>query len=245
MSRIRSIHPGIWTDEAFMGLSPHGRLLLMGIWTEAWDDGVFEWKPLTLKARIFPADNIDVADLLMDLVQAGVIARLDSVAKQPGVIRNFQKYQRPKKPNSSGMLPDEWLDYVGARGTDAPSGCDGGEPVRNQFGTSSEKSSQMEDGGGKRGREKERQEGREVAPANLAFAGKVIRLKADAFERWRKSYPNVRDMVAELTKADDYYVDHPPPDGKWFFAASKWLARANGERTKASEAEELAYRGAL
>lgn len=142
MSRIRSIHPGIWTDEAFMSLSAHARLLLMGIWTEAFDDGVFEWKPLTLKARIFPVDAVDVSDLLGELVSANLISRAERHPKMPGLIRNFQKFQRPKKPNSSGMLPDEWREYVGGKPDDA-------EPVPDQFPTGTEKSPQMEDGGWK------------------------------------------------------------------------------------------------
>lgn len=150
MSRIRSIHPGIWTDEEFMGLSAFARLLLIGLWTEAWDDGVFEWKPLTLKARIFPVDPVDVVALLSELQDAGVIARMDANQKRPGVIKNFQKYQRPKKPNSSGLMQDEWLEYVGAKATPDPSDDDISEPVPNQFPTGGEKPSQMEDGGWKR-----------------------------------------------------------------------------------------------
>ena len=73
--------------------------------------------------------------------QGCMIARADKHEKQPGVIRNFQRYQRPKKPNSSGLLPSEWKDYVGAG--DASS-----EPVPNQFSTGGEKPPQMEDGGG-------------------------------------------------------------------------------------------------
>ncbi|MGQ4813057.1 hypothetical protein ACCZ74_12250 [Agrobacterium vitis] len=132
-----------------MSVSAHARLLLMGIWTEAFDDGVFEWKPLTLKARIFPVDNLDVNELLLDLVHAGCISRIESHPKKPGVIRNFQRYQRPKKPNSSGMLPAEWLDYVGAKSSPDLSDDDNSEPVPHQYGTSSEKSPQMEDGGGR------------------------------------------------------------------------------------------------
>jgi len=146
MARIRSIHPGIWTDEAFMSLSAHARLLLIGLWTEAYDDGVFEWKSLTLKARIFPVDNVDINELLLELVSSGHIARLERHAKQPGIIRNFQRYQRPKKPNSSGMLSEEWLEYVGA----TASAGDGSEQVPNRSGTSTENHSQMEDGGGNR-----------------------------------------------------------------------------------------------
>lgn len=41
MSRIRSIHPGLWTDEAFVSLSPMARLFLMGLWNECDDMGSF------------------------------------------------------------------------------------------------------------------------------------------------------------------------------------------------------------
>lgn len=138
MARIRSIHPGIWTDEAFMSLSVYARLLYIGLWSEAYDDGVFEWKPLTLKARLFPVDSIDVPELLTELIHAGLIARAERQAKQLGLIRNFQRFQRPKKPNSSGMLEEHWRDYVGASS----------EPVPNQCSTGTENPPQMEDEGG-------------------------------------------------------------------------------------------------
>lgn len=133
MSRIRSIHPGLWTDEAFMGLSPFARLFYIGLWNEAYDDGVFEWKPLTLKARIFPADNVDVPALLAELVEADCIRQGDG---KYGLIRNFRVYQRPKKPNSSELLKPSEHEYVGM--------------VRNQSSTGSEQDEQMEDVGGKR-----------------------------------------------------------------------------------------------
>jgi hypothetical protein len=134
MSRIRSIHPGIWTDDAFMSLSALARLLYIGLLNEAWDDGVFEWKPLTIKAKIFPADNVDVPALLDELCEADKIAERND-SKHYGIIRNFRDYQRPKKPNSSGLLQDEDREYVGL--------------VPNQSGTDGEKSPQMEDGGGR------------------------------------------------------------------------------------------------
>lgn len=140
MARIRSIHPGLFTDEAFMSASAHARLLIIGIWTEAWDDGVFEWKPLTLKAKLFPVDNVDMVGLLDELVSLDFVKPFET-GKRYGAIRNFQKYQRPKKPNSSGVLPESLASYVGQ--------------VPNQFPTSSEKSPQMEDGGWREGEEED------------------------------------------------------------------------------------------
>lgn len=121
-----------------MSLSAYARLLYIGLWGEAYDDGVFEWKPLTLKARLFPVDSVDVPELLVELYKAGLIARAEQHPKQPGLIRNFQKFQRPKKPNSSGMLEERWRDYVGVSS----------EPVPYRSGTGTEKPSLMEDEGG-------------------------------------------------------------------------------------------------
>lgn len=142
MARIRSIHPGIFTDEGFMSLSMEARMLIIGVWTEAFDDGIFAWKPLTFKARIFPVDNVDIGDLLCELIGENFIKKFQVDGRDFGAIRNFRKFQRPKKPNSSGVLPAEYRTYVGLTGDSSP-------PVPNQFPTSSEKSPQMEDGGDK------------------------------------------------------------------------------------------------
>jgi uncharacterized protein YdaU (DUF1376 family) len=93
-----------------------------------------------------------------------------------------------------------------------------------------------------KGREEKgkRKKGGADAPATLAFAGRIIRVTVADLEKWRLAYPNVSDFTAELTKADDYYTEHPTKDGKWFFQVSKWLDRANKDAGKArspSEAE--------
>jgi len=144
MARIRSIHPGLFTDESFMSATIPARMLIIGIWTEAFDDGVFEWKPITLKARIFPVDNVNVLDLLAELEGLGFIKSFSVGGKQYGIIRNFCKFQRPKKPNSSGVLPESLHAYCGYSVTSS-------EPVPNRSVTSPEKFPQMEDGGWREG----------------------------------------------------------------------------------------------
>lgn len=160
MARIRSIHPGLFTDEAFMAASMPARILLIGIWTEAWDDGVFEWKPIVLKARIFPADTVDVIALLAELEALNFIRKVDRNGRGYGLIRNFKRYQRPKKPNQSGIISELDADYVGR-----VRNCDdtGSEPVPHQFPTGTEKSPQMEDGGGRGKRKREEEEERNTA----------------------------------------------------------------------------------
>ncbi|WP_294312785.1 hypothetical protein [uncultured Sphingomonas sp.] len=168
MARIRSIHPGLWTDEAFVSLTPYARLLFMGIWTECDDMGSFEWSPLKLKMRLLPADNIDAAALMAELQAADAIMAYDEGGKRYGAVRNFCQYQRPKKPNSIYPQTEAVRKYVG---TEARSTRDGsepdpvstppsspppplssaasGEPVGNQLPTGGEKCRQMEDGGGR------------------------------------------------------------------------------------------------
>lgn len=226
MSRIRSIHPGIWTDDAFMSLSAYGRLLLMGIWTEAFDDGVFDWKPLTLKARIFPVDNVDVNELLLDLVNAGCISRLESHPKKPGVIRNFQRYQRPKKPNSSGMLPAEWLEYVGAKANPEPLDEDGSEPVPHQYGTGSEKSPQMEDGGWRMEKDQIEKETRERDEFSVWFSDWPSAASDDddaAFAAWQELSPEDRSEAMAKSSA---YIEAAKGGGRTaVVSAGKYLRK--------------------
>lgn len=140
MARIRSIHPGIFTDEAFASLSMGARVLLLGVWTEADDHGVFEWKPVTLKMRIMPVDNVAIPELLSECEAADVIKRFID-GKTYGLVRNFCRYQRPKKPKYTHPMPPELFTYAGLK-------PDGSLVVLHQSRTSGEMSPQREEEGG-------------------------------------------------------------------------------------------------
>ena len=159
MARIRSIHPGLFTDEAFMELTvecPLAAPLLMGLWCEADDNGAFAWKPLTLKARCLPATDLRIEPLLERLVQGRFVKRFEIAGSAIGVVRNFGKFQRPKKPKAIHAVSEEMRAYAGFGAADAPEDSseaedDGGsEPVPNRYGTGSELCPQREEGGGKR-----------------------------------------------------------------------------------------------
>lgn len=145
MARIRSVHPGLFTDEAFVSLSPMARLMLIGLWTECDDKGAFEWKPVSLKMRLLPADNADATALLAELETADTVKKYTVDGREYGAVRNFGKYQRPKKPNSLYPMPDEFRTY--ARSGGSSSELDDGEP--GTVPKKSEISPQMEDGGGR------------------------------------------------------------------------------------------------
>nr|WP_314074751.1 hypothetical protein [uncultured Roseococcus sp.] len=104
MPRIRSIHHGQWTDEAFVSCSMAARLLAIGVRNLADDQGVFPWKPLTLKMQLFPADNVDVSALLAELSETGQLQRFEMNGQAYGAIRNFRRWQRRQR---AGTPADE------------------------------------------------------------------------------------------------------------------------------------------
>lgn len=109
MARIRSTHPEQWTDDKFVTCSPLARLVAIGVRNEADDNGVFEWNPVKLKMRLLPADNCDMAELLGELVSTKQVLRFTVKGKDYAIIRNFQKYQKPKKPTFYYPVPTEQL----------------------------------------------------------------------------------------------------------------------------------------
>ena len=148
MARIRSIHPSLFTDEAYMALGFEARELLKGLWCEADDHGVFEWKPLTLKARILPADNLEIGALLDELARGRFIVAYEAGGRRLGAVRNFCRFQRPKKPKYVFALTDAVRPWVGL----APPG---GEPVPHRLPPEAEPAPQREEGNGEGGGEGE------------------------------------------------------------------------------------------
>ncbi len=177
MARIRSIHPGLWTDETYVSLSPFARLLFLGIWNECDDMGSFERSPVKLKMRLLPADSVDAVALLDELAEAGCIMAYEVGGKRYGAVRNFCQYQRPKKPNAVYPQTEavrNWVN-INARSTRdggelgapsdtssgelappskaiggeaaPPSTTSSGEPVGKRFPTGGEKSRQRKEGG--------------------------------------------------------------------------------------------------
>ncbi|GJD73116.1 hypothetical protein [Methylobacterium goesingense] len=254
MSRIRSIHPGLFTDEAFVSLSAPAQVLWIGLWCEADDQGVFEWKPLTLKMRLMPASTESVEPLLQELLDAGCICRFEE-GRPYGVVRNFVKHQRPKSPKVVHPLPESHRNYAGFNGDgsrpDATTGrkrfASSSEPVPAEFGTGSECGSQMEDVGcrmkGKGGEqipeplpEKTEPVTRTAASRSVPetsryfFEAGVIRLNEVDFRKWETAFPSV-SLRAELTGLAGWAADQP----NWFFAVPGALAKRDREARLAVE----------
>lgn len=93
MPKIRGFKPDLWTDEDFVELSPFARLLWMGMWNYACDNGHLADKSKQIKMRVLPTDDVNCAELLRELEQNRRIARSDGIITIP----NFAKHQKPDK----------------------------------------------------------------------------------------------------------------------------------------------------
>lgn len=144
MARIRSIHPGLASDEVFMTMSMAAKAAWSLLWTECDDHGVFEWKPIVLKARIFPAESLNFADILSEYEDLGCVLKVEVDGKPYGFIRNFCKYQRPKSPSYRLPLPECAKAFVGVSGNPPP-------VLPQDGGRGSENGAQMKGEGGDEG----------------------------------------------------------------------------------------------
>jgi hypothetical protein len=203
MARIRSIHPGYFTDEDVVSVSMAARMLLLGLGVEADDKGVFPWKPSTIKMRVFPADLIDVVPLLDELLDVGLIMRFESDGKSYGAIRNFRKHQRPKTPNDIYPAPPNIRNYVGL--TDVISEIKGDK--EHPFPPKGEKPIQMEDGGGKEGGKGRKPSGFPTREARKKTGFVKVRTAVDAahsiIERLEQRYEQAGQDSDGQTLGDD------------------------------------------
>lgn len=109
MARIRSIHPEQWTDDDFVTCSALARLLALGLRNQSDDNGIFERNPVKLKMRILPADNCDVPALLEELRQSNQVLFFTAEGREFGIVRSFQRFQKPKSPSFIHPVPSEPL----------------------------------------------------------------------------------------------------------------------------------------
>jgi hypothetical protein len=115
MARIRSIHPGFFSDDIYAFLSDSAQAFVIGLWTECDDQGIFEWNPGKLKLRLRPGKDGSVDPILEELEAANCIKSYELDGRKYGLVRNFKDFQRPKKPNSTYFMPPEFRTYTSSR----------------------------------------------------------------------------------------------------------------------------------
>jgi hypothetical protein len=101
MARIRSVKPEFWSSEQVMECSPMARLMFIGLWNFCDDAGNHVASAKTIKAEIFPGDDIssvDVQGLLDELSSNGLIAFYTSDSKEFLHVTGWKKHQKIDKP---------------------------------------------------------------------------------------------------------------------------------------------------
>lgn len=80
MARIRTIKPEFWTAEQVMELSRDARLLFVGMWNFCDDAGVHPAAYKTLKAEVFPGDDItssDIKTMVSEIIAQGLLCEFE------------------------------------------------------------------------------------------------------------------------------------------------------------------------
>lgn len=243
MSRIRSVHPKLFTDDAFAQLSDAAQVFLIGLWVEADDHGIFEWKPFSLRLRIRPGRDGDVEPLMAEIERMNCIRRYEVGERSYGAVRNFCKFQRPKKPTFQHPMPEDIGTYVACEPPKPTPDAGGAGEVLHQFGTGGEIGEQREEGGGNR-----REESLEDLPSDsespessktpraakngpgYAFRGRVIRLTNKDYDTWKNRFHAIPDLSAELEKLDSFYSELAKDDQKkWFVRCCAALDKKHQE----------------
>lgn len=110
MARIRTIKPELWSDEKFVELSPWARLLFVGLWNFADDEGRMEYSDKRLKMQIFPGDQVQVSRLVEELKRIRIVQLYSVDGRSYLALPNFKKHQRVNRPNPSRLpAPDDSL----------------------------------------------------------------------------------------------------------------------------------------
>ena len=97
MARIRTIKPEFWEDEKLAKLPVYARLLFIGTWNFADDNGALLANPVLMKSHIFPYEDIGISTIsgwIDMLVENGMLIRTTYNGKDYLVIRKFLIHQK-------------------------------------------------------------------------------------------------------------------------------------------------------
>lgn len=110
-----------------MLLSYPARLMFIGTWTFADDNGNLEAHPKMIKALIFPGDKIKVEPLIAELIEHKFLIPYALNGKEYLHIRTFKKHQKINRP--SPALCPVYEDSLNHQGGLSESSCPEGSSI--------------------------------------------------------------------------------------------------------------------
>jgi hypothetical protein len=114
VARTRSIKPSFFKNEYLAECEPMARLLFVGLWTLADSQGRMEFRPLRIKAELFPYENCDILGLLKQLADKGFVRAYESGDVKVLEIPTFGDHQRchPDERDEGLPPPDESAETI-------------------------------------------------------------------------------------------------------------------------------------
>jgi len=114
MSRIRTIKPDFWMDEKIGALCPEARLLFIGLWNIADDEGRTRGSPAFIKGQLMPYDVgtevSAVAHWLGTIEHQGLTTSYQVNGEAFILVRNFKKHQVINRPSASRLPPPPFTE---------------------------------------------------------------------------------------------------------------------------------------
>jgi hypothetical protein len=154
MARIRTFKPEFLRHELLQDIETknpgkYPMFVFQGLWSVCDKQGVFPWKPRSLKLDIYPFLKFEMGETLAILAEAGFIRKYTaSDGEEYGNVINFEKHQRIN--GDEAKLPAKY-----------PSPCEEVEEINGEAGTkqlrsSGEAGKKQERSGNENGKGKER-----------------------------------------------------------------------------------------
>ena len=116
MAKIRSIKPSFWEDEKIGSLPVEARLLFIGTWSLADDNGVLRGSPAYLRSQIYPYDEAvtaaDVRRWISALVEGGMLVPFTYKGENYLVVRHFRNHQKIDARFATELVPSAEVDAV-------------------------------------------------------------------------------------------------------------------------------------
>ena len=113
MARNRQIKADFWSDEKMGGLSLLTRIMFIGLWNFADDEGLLRWNPSYIRSSVFPYEDISlnkIKDSQTELIEQKLIMPYKKENQSYAWIINFSKHQKINRPQVS-RLPAPRYDY--------------------------------------------------------------------------------------------------------------------------------------
>jgi len=222
MARIRSIKPEFWIGDDITECSMPARLLFIGLWNFADDQGGQPASIKKIKAQVFPMDDIswdDVRRLIAELEQNDQLKRYAVDGKDYLQIIGWhhQKIDRPQKAKFPRPEDADMQDpKAGPRTVDEGSPLIGEDRIgEDRIGRAVDEPPPIEDPP-------------DVNPKGetYAYSGNTVRLLQNDYDSWVKAFPYL-DLRAELQSRDDWYRENPDKAKGWYTPTSAWLRNRN------------------